>query len=53
MTSFTHNCNLQTITNEFKNFHFHFKKHSYKIPKNCPIIIIKDFKINMLTNTIE
>jgi hypothetical protein len=52
-TSFIHNCNLQTTTNEHKFFHFHFKKHTYKILTNYPTIIIKDFNINMLTNIIE
>jgi hypothetical protein len=53
MTSFIHNCNLQTTTNEHNFFHFHFKNIVIKIPTNYPTIIIRDFSINMLTNTIE
>jgi len=30
MTSFIHNCNLQTTINERIFFHFHFGKYSYK-----------------------
>ncbi len=30
-----------------------FKNIVTKIPTNCPTIIIGDFNINMLTNTIE
>jgi endonuclease/exonuclease/phosphatase family metal-dependent hydrolase len=34
-------------------FHFHLNNIVTKIPTNYPTIIIGDFNINMLTNTIE
>jgi hypothetical protein len=54
MTNFIHNCNLQTTTNKC-NFFFIFILESIvtKIPTNYPTIIIGDFNISMLTNTIE
>jgi hypothetical protein len=53
MTSFIHNCNLQTTINERIFFISILENIVTKIPTNCPTIIIKDFNINMLTNTIE
>jgi hypothetical protein len=45
LKSSIYNCNLQTTTNEHKNFHFHFKSIVKKIPTNYPTIILGDFNI--------
>jgi len=53
LTSFIHNCNLQTTPNEHNFLHFHFKKHSCKNSYKLSNHNNRNFNINMLTNTIE